>query len=259
MSRELGQRVLVENRAGGSGLIGTEATIRGEHDGYTLLVGGLATMVLLPAAKPGHYDPLKDVVPLSQIWYSPQVLAARGTLRFRSAADLVSYAKANPGGLNFGSAGNGTVTHLAILLFAKEARISITHVPYRSTALWLNDAIADRIDGGFGDVKTLLPHIETKAITPLAVTVSERAPQLPDIPTVGEIGLPEVQTENWFGLMALARTPPAILERLKTAVVAAQSDPAYRAALGKLGAMSGKPGPAELSGVIANDCAGFRP
>ena len=115
----------------------------------------------------------------------------------------------------------------------------------------MNDAIADRIDGGFGDVKTLLPHIETKAITPLAVTVSERAPQLPDIPTVGEIGLPEVQTENWFGLMALARTPPAILERLKAAVVAAQSDPAYRAALGKLGAMSGKPGPTELSGVIA--------
>ena len=196
LSRELGQRVLVENRAGGSGMIGTEATIRGEHDGYTLLVGGLATMVLLPAAKPGHYDPLKDVVPLSQIWYSPQVLAARGSLRFRSAADLVSYAKANPGGLNFGSAGNGTVTHLAILLLAKEARINITHVPYRSTALWLNDAMAERIDGGFGDVKTLLPHIETKAITPLAVTVSERAPQLPDIPTVGEVGLPEVQTET---------------------------------------------------------------
>ena len=259
LARELGQRVLVENRAGGSGMIGTEATIRGEHDGYTLLVGGLATMVLLPAAKPGHYDPLKDVVPLSQIWYSPQVLAARGTLRFRSAADLVSYAKANPGGLNFGSAGNGTVTHLAILLLAKEAGINITHVPYRSTALWLNDAIADRIDGGFGDVKTLLPHIETKAITPLAVTVSERAPQLPDVPTVGEVGLPEVQTENWFGLMALARTSPAILERLKAAVAAAQSDPAYRATLARLGAMSGKPGPAELSIVIANDARRFSP
>ena len=142
LARELGQRVLVENRAGGSGIIGTEATIRGEHDGYTLLVGGLATMVLLP----GEAGPLRSAQgrrpALSEIRYSPQVLAARGTLRFRSAADLVSYAKPNPGGLNFGLAGNGTVTHLAILLLAKEAGINITHVPYRSTALWLNHAIA---------------------------------------------------------------------------------------------------------------------
>jgi tripartite-type tricarboxylate transporter receptor subunit TctC len=259
LARELGQRVIVENRAGGSGLIGTEATIRADHDGYTLLVGGSATIVLLPVTKPGQYDPHKDLIPISQIWYSPQVLVSRSSLGFKSAADLVSFAKLNPAKLNFGSAGNGTVTHLGILLLAKEANISITHVPYRSTALWLNDAIADRIDGGFADVKTVLPHIEAKSITPLAVTAPARVAQLPDTQTIAEIGLPEVQTDNWFALMGLGRTPPAIIERLKTAVAAAQSDPAYRTALDKLGAMSGTPGPDALRTLIANDVRRFTP
>jgi tripartite-type tricarboxylate transporter receptor subunit TctC len=259
LGRRLGQRVVVENRPGGAGMIGTEAAIRGEHDGYTLLIGGLASIVLLPAAKPGEYEPRKSLVPLSQVWYSPQILASRRKLGFHTAGDLVAYAKANPGKLNFGSAGTGTVTHLAIMLLSKEAGIDITHVPYRSTALWLTDAMADRIDAGFGDIKTLLPHIESKVITPLAVSVPERAPQLPQVPTVNESGLPGVQTENWFGIMALADTPPVIIDRLKAAIGAAQADPAYAAALEKVGGTAGKTGPAALAATIENDVKRFTP
>jgi tripartite-type tricarboxylate transporter receptor subunit TctC len=259
LGRQLGQRVIVENRPGGAGAIGTEAAIRSEHDGYTLLVGGLASMVLLPATKPEDQHPLKNLVPLSQIWYSPQILAARSSLNFHSAGDLVTYAKANPGKLNFGSAGIGTVTHLAILLLGREAGIDITHVPYRSTALWLTDALAGRIDAGFGDIKTLLPHIEAKAIIPLAVTVSKRAPQIPQVPTVNEVGLPGVYTENWFGILALRGTPGPILDRLKSAVATAQADPEYAAALHKVGGTSGKVGAEALAGVIEADIKRFVP
>lgn len=259
LSRELGQRVVVENRPGGGGTVGTEAAIRGDHDGYTLLVGGVASLVLLPGFRPGEYEPQKQVVPLTQIWYSPQILAARSKLGMKSAKDMVAHAKANPGKLTFGSAGNGTVTHLAILLLEREAGVTVTHVPYRSTALWLTDALGDRIDAGFGDVRTLLPHIRKGGLTPLAVTVPERAPQLPDVPTTAEAGLPGVLTENWFGLMALAGTPADAIEKLRKAVVAAQADKAYQALLAKAGASAGKPGPAELQRLIDADVERFMP
>jgi tripartite-type tricarboxylate transporter receptor subunit TctC len=259
LGRQLGQRVIVENRPGGAGMIGTEATIRGEHDGYTLLVGGLASMVLIPATKPDDQQPLRGLVPLSQIWYSPQILAARSDLNFHTAGDLVTYAKSHPGKLNFGSAGIGTVTHLAILLLGKEAGIDITHVPYRSTALWLTDALGGRIDAGFGDIKTLLPHIESKVITPLALTVFERSPQIPEVPTVKEVGLPGVYTENWFGIMALRDTPSPVLDRIKRAMDAAQSDPEYAAALQKVGGTAGKVGPEALANVIEADIKRFAP
>jgi tripartite-type tricarboxylate transporter receptor subunit TctC len=259
LSRQFGQPVVVENRSGGGGLVGTEAGLRATPDGYTLVVGGMATLVLLPAVRPTLYDVQKDFVPLTQIWYAPQILAVRPTLGIKALPDLVAAAKADPGKLSFGSAGNGTVTHLAIMLFEQEAKLKVTHVPYRSTALWLNDAIGSQIDGGFGDLQTLTPHIQAGTIIPLAVSVPRRVRQLPNVPSFSELGLPGIHTENWFGLMALAQTPANVLTRLKSALEAAQVDPVYIASLAKLGGDAGQPGGEALKGLIAGDAVRFGP
>jgi len=259
LSRQLGQPVIVENRSGGGGLVGTETGLRATPDGYTLLVGGVATLVLLPAVRPTVYDVQKDFVPLTQIWYAPQILAVRPTLGMKALPDLVAAAKADPGRLSFGSAGNGTVTHLAIMLFEQKAELKVTHVPYRSTALWLNDAIGNQIDGGFGDLQTLTPHIQAGTIVPLAVSVPRRVRQLPNVPSFAEMNLPGVHTENWFGLMALAQTPAYVLTRLKSALDAAQADPIYVAGLAKLGGDAGQPGGEALKSLIAGDAVRFGP
>jgi tripartite-type tricarboxylate transporter receptor subunit TctC len=235
LQKQLGQPIVIENRPGASGVPATELVVSGANDGYTLVVGGIAPIVLVPAVRKLRYDVDKDLVPLGLIWRSPQVLAVRASLDVKTVADLIAYAKANPSKLTIGSAGIGTITHLANELFRREAGISFTHVPYRSTSNSITDLMGGQIDAIFGDVAILSPQVKAGSIRPLAITAARRSPLLPDLPTTAEAGLPEVQTEVWYGLLAPARTPAPVLARLKAAVKAAQSDPDYRAALLKFG------------------------
>ncbi len=259
LSRQLGQSVIIENRSGGGGRIGTEAALQAEPDGYTLAVGGTATLVVIPAVQQVRYDPLKDFIPLGQIFYAPPMLVVRSSLGLKTMPEIVARAKADPGRLTVGSAGVGTNSHVAILLWAREAGVQVTHVPYRSTPLWVNDAIGGQIDSGFGEWKSLAGQIEAGGLTPIAVTSTKRIAQLPNLPTMAEIGLPGVHTENWFGLMALAKTPPAIVERLKIAVRAAQTDPAYLAALARDKSTAGEPGADAFAKVVEGDVARMAP
>jgi tripartite-type tricarboxylate transporter receptor subunit TctC len=235
LQKQLGQPIVIENRPGASGVPATEGVVSGANDGYTLVVGGIAPIVLVPAVKKLRYDVDKDLVPLGLIWRSPQVFAVRTSLDVRTVADFIAYAKANPNKLTVGSAGIGTITHLANELFRREAGISFTHVPYRSTSNSITDLMGGQIDAIFGDVAILSPQVKAGSIRPLAITATRRSPLLPDLPTMAEAGLPEVQTEVWYGLLAPARTPAPVLARLKDAVKAAQLDPDYRAALLKFG------------------------
>jgi tripartite-type tricarboxylate transporter receptor subunit TctC len=235
LQRQLGQSVVIENRPGASGVPGTESVVSGANDGYTLVVGGIAPIVLVPAVKKLRYDVERDLVPLGLIWRSPQVLAVRTSLDVRTVADFIAYAKTHPGRLTVGSAGVGTITHLANELFRREAGITFTHVPYRSTSNSVTDLMGGQIDAIFGDVAILSPQVKAGAIRALAITAAKRSPLLPDLPTMAEAGLPDVETEVWYGLLAPARTPAPVLERLKAAVKGAQLDPDYRAALMKLG------------------------
>ena len=235
LQKQLGQPIVIENRPGASGVPGTEAVVAGANDGYTLVVGGIAPIVLVPAVKKLPYDVDTDLVPLGLIWRSPQVLAVRASLNVNSVQDFVAYAKAHPGQVTVGSAGIGTITHLANELFKREAGISFTHVPYRSTSNSVTDLMGGQIDAIFGDVAILAPQVKAGSIKPLAITAAKRSPLLPDVPTMVEAGWPNVQTEVWFGLLAPARTPAPVLARLKAAVQAAQLDPDYRAALLKFG------------------------
>lgn len=235
LRRQLGQPIIIENRPGASGVPGTEAVVFGPNDGYTLVVGGIAPIVLVPAVKKLRYDVDTDLVPLGLIWRSPQVFAVRSSLNMKTVGDFIAYAKSNPDKLTIGSAGVGTVTHLANELLRLEAGINFTHVSYRSTSNSITDLIGGQIDAIFGDVAILAPQVKAGAIKGFAITAASRSPLLPELPTMIEAGLPNIQTEVWFGLLAPARTPAPILGRLKEAVRAAQMDPDYRAGLLKYG------------------------
>jgi tripartite-type tricarboxylate transporter receptor subunit TctC len=253
LRRQLGQPVVIENRPGASGVPGTEAVVQSEPDGYTLVVGGIAPIVLVPAVKQLRYDVSRDLVPLGLIWRSPQVLAVRAALGASTVAEFVDHARKNAGRATIGSAGVGTVTHLAGELFKREAGIELVHVPYRSTSNSLTDLIGGQIDAIFGDVAILSPHVKSGAIRALAVTSPDRSLLLPDLPTMAEAGYPNVQTEVWFGLLASAKTPAPVLERLKTAVRNAQQDPAYVKSLAEFGTTLNEPGAGPFADFIRRE------
>jgi len=242
LRRQLGQSLVIENRPGACGIPAVEALVHGEADGYTLLVGGIAPIVLIPPIQKVRYDVEKDLVPLGLIWRSPQVFAVSTKVGVASVTEFAARAKANPGKLTIGSAGNGTVTHLANELLRREAGIDFIHVPYRSTANSLTDLVGGHIDAIFGDVAILQPQVQAGSIKALAITSTERSPLLPDLATTAEVGFPKVQTEVWYGLMAPSRAPAAVLSRLENAVAAAQADPAFKEALSKYGINAPPPG-----------------
>lgn len=259
LERQLGQPLIVENRSGAGGVIGTEAAARAPADGYTLLVSMASTFSIIPAVKKASYDPTKDFVPLGQIWYAPQALVVRSNSSLKTIGELVAYAKANPDRLSFASAGNGTSTHLSILLLAREAGIKVIHVPYRSGGQSVADVLGGQVEAVFSDISAMVPHIQTGALRALAVTAPQRSPLLPNVPSMAEAGLPGVSTINWFGLHALAGTPPAVLERLKAAVRAAQLDPAYKAALAKNAMTTGTVGAERFAEMIREEAQRLAP
>ena len=259
LGRQLGQTVVVENRSGAGGVIGTEAASRAQADGYTLVVSMASTFTIIPAVKKASYDPTKDFVPLGQIWYAPQALVVRPQSSIKTVAELVAYAKANPGKFSFASAGGGTTTHLSIVLLSREAGINVIHVPYRSGGQAVVDVLSGQVDAVFSDITALTPLINAGTLTALAITAPQRSPLLPNTPTMAESGLPGVRTINWFGLHAPARTPPAVLERLKTAVRAAQMDPAYQASLAKNANTTGTVGAERFGEMVQEEAQRLAP
>ena len=259
LSRHLGQPLIAENRPAASGISGTEAVALGNADGYTLLLGGIAALALIPPVEKVRYDVEKDFAPLGLIWRSPQVFAVRSTLDVKSVPEFVAYAKANPGKVTFGSAGIGTVTHLAGELLMRESGINLVHVPYRSTANSLTDLIGGHIDAIFGDVAILEPQVKSGTIRALAITSPERSPLLPDLVTMGEAGFPGVRTEVWYGLLASSRTPAPMLDTLRKAVAAAQTDPAFAESLAKFGIRPPDPGAEAFAKFIREETARWKP
>jgi tripartite-type tricarboxylate transporter receptor subunit TctC len=234
LRKHFSQPVVVENRPAAGGVPGTEFVAQSAHDGYTLLLGGIAGLALIPPVQKVRYA-VDDFAPLGLIWRSPQVFAVRNGLPVKTAAEFVAYAKANPGKLTYGSAGIGTVTQLAGELLQRETGIKLVHVPFRSTVNSLTDLMGEHIDMIFGDVAVLRPHVQRQAVKALGITSYERSPLLPDLITMKEAGFPAVHTEVWYGLLAQARTPANALTALRTAVTAAQRDPEFAARLEKFG------------------------
>ena len=222
MSVQLGQPVQVENRGGAGGIIGIDAVAKAAPDGYTLGLGnatGMSAAQFMTDKMP--FDSDRDLAHLTMVVRVPEVLVASAKLGFANAAALVAYAKANPGKLNYGSAGASSIIRLACELFKIEAGIDMVHVPYKGIGPAVIDLIAGQVQVTIADVPAVLQQIRAGALKPLAITSSKRVPMLPEVPTMAEVGYPKVLSDNWYGLIAPAATPPEVQRRLHAAAVAA--------------------------------------
>jgi tripartite-type tricarboxylate transporter receptor subunit TctC len=227
MGDQLGQTVVVENVGGVGGTLGVDRAAKATPDGYTLVLNSGSTVSIAPFSMTNlPYDVKKDLAFISTVVLVPEVLVVNPSLPVNSLKELVAHAKANPGKVNFASAGGGTVTHLAGELLKVEAGINIIHVPYKGAAPAVTDMLGGQVQMGVFDVPVLLAHIKAGKLKPLAVTTARRTPTLPDVPTTGELGYPKVISDNWYGLIGAAAIPASIRKRLNTAAVTALRQPA---------------------------------
>ena len=246
----LGQAVVPDNRVGATGTIAHELVARAAPDGYTIAVSGTSPLVLAPHQYKGlPYDPLKDFAYLSCAGTTPFVLDVNPALPVHDVRELVAYAKANPGKLNFGSAGVGNSAHLAGELFKRVTGVDMVHVPYKGNALAMTDLVSGQIQVLFDPVQTSLPQIRAGRVRPLAVTSKTRFAELPDLPTVAESGYPTYQFVVWYAFIAPAGTPAPVVARLNDEINKVLRDPAMQARFRAQGA--------DLTQSTPEECAGF--
>jgi len=226
MARELGQPFVVDNRGGAGGAIGAKAIADAAPDGYTLGVATVSTHVVNPVVqKDLRYDALKDFTFISQIAAVPNVVSVHPSVPAKNLAELIDHARRNPGKLNFGTPGVGSLGHLLGETFKYSAKVDLTHVPYRGAGPALNDALAGQVQVFFDNLPSSLPHTQSGKLRALAVGNGTRVPSLAAVPTFAEAGHPLVNDPSWFGLIAPARVPPEIAARVHGALVAALKQP----------------------------------
>ena len=257
LGRDLKQSVVIDNRAGAQGAIGTEAAARSDPDGYTLLFSAESVFVLNPLLyKKLSYDPAKDFRVLAIVTDQPAILEINPSVPARTVAELVAYAKQNPGKLNFGSAGTGGSAHLGGEMFRQMAGIDMVHVPYKGMAPALQDVISGNIQVLFDSLGTALPPVNAGLVRAIAVGSAKRVEQLPDLPTIAESGYPEYVTSTWYGIAAPSNVPDDILQKLKASLDRAMSDAVFRASLDKIGFTSlGPKSQSEIDKFVAADVA----
>jgi len=224
LSERLGQIIVVDNRAGAGGSIGAELAARADPDGHTLLMAS-ASFVVHPLLYRARYDPLRDFVPISQVSRQPYVLIVHPSVPAASVRELVAYAKANPGRLNYASAGNGSLIHLTTELFKSATGIDIIHVPYKGMGATYADMLAGRIQTAFPSIISVLPHLKTGKLRALGVTSRARAPALPDTPTLQEAGVPGFDVTQWYGVLAPAKTPRTLTSMLQKEIAVVLQQP----------------------------------
>jgi tripartite-type tricarboxylate transporter receptor subunit TctC len=252
---DLNASIVVENRPGGSGIIGTVAVARAEPDGHTLVLGTNQTHATNQSLiKNCPYDAVKDFAPVAGIAAMPHVLVVRKSLAVASVGDVVAMATAKPGMLTFGSTGNGSGAHLAGELFKTKASIDMLHVPFKGLSPMLTELLADRIDLSIAPLPGLIgQQIQTGAVRALALASAQRVPQLASVPTFAEGGVADVEADAWSALFAPAKTPPAVIERLYRMVSAALSKDAVRASMLKQGIPAALKTPAEISAMLPRE------
>jgi tripartite-type tricarboxylate transporter receptor subunit TctC len=223
---KLGQPVVVDNRPGAGGSIGVEAASRQAPDGYTLIYGTQGTQAAnLALYKNIRYDPVKDFVPVHAMSETPLILVINPNRPFKTVPELIAYAKANPGKLNFGSAGPGTGTHLTAELFQVATGTKMTHVPYKGSSPALTDLMAGNLDLMFDYPVVVMPFVQAGKLKPLAMTGRARLSVMPEVPTVGELGFPRAESSAWSAVFVPAKTPPEVVKKLGDAIALAIVDP----------------------------------
>jgi tripartite-type tricarboxylate transporter receptor subunit TctC len=253
----LGQQVVVEDVTGAGGTIGATRVARADPDGYTFVMGNLGTHAAsLGTYQNLAYDPRTDFEPVILVASTPMVLVTRKTLAVHNLDETIAYAKANKGKTTMGSAGVGSISHLTLLLFNHLTGAEVVHVPYRGLSEATNDLLGGQIDLLFDQVVTATPHIANAGENPIVVTIPQRAPSIPNVPSATEAGQPKLQTVAWSALFAPKRTPASVIARINGAVQKAMEDPAIGKRLGEIGADIPPPAqrsPEALRGLVNSE------
>lgn len=254
LAAALGQSVVVENKGGANGTIGAMAVKKSTADGYTLFMQYSGYHVITPyvssAPLPWNTD---DFVPIANVISAPQVIVVRADLPIKSMAELVAYAKANPGKLNYASSGNGSLQHVTGAMLEQQTGIKMTHVPYKGTGPALTDLVGGQVDLTFGTPPPFVPHIQSGKLRAIAVTSKKRLPSMPDVPTTAEAGMPKLNPTSWFALFAPAKTPKPVIDKLTAEVGKILATPAIKQKAIDLGAEADYMNPKELAEMVKQE------
>lgn len=235
MSKRLGQQVVVENKPGAGATIGSELVAKAPADGYTLLLASQTNAISASLYRALAYDPVEDFAPISLIGREPGVLVVIPALPVNTVAEFVAYAKARPGKVDYASSGNGSGQHLFMALFASMTDLKLNHVPYRGSGQATTDLLGGTVSASIPGTAGMVAHVKAGKLRALAVTGAKRSPQLPDVPTMAEAGVPGYEAYVWLGLMAPKATPQSVITRLNREVVAALATPEVRAYMATAG------------------------
>lgn len=256
LSETLGQQVVVENRGGGGGSVGADNAAKATPDGYTLLLGSIATHAVNPALyKKLPYDHIKDFAPVSLIGTVPNVLVVHPSLPVKTFAEFVTYAKANPGKINYGSSGVGSPPHLSMELLRSLTGINLVHVPYKGAGPALADLLGGQVQSMCTSLAGQITYIRAGRVRALGVTTAKRNPQLPDVPTIVESGVPGYEVTIWYGVFAPAKTPAAIVQKLNAEMNKALNAPEMKERMAQQGMDPAPSTPAELAAFVKAESA----
>jgi tripartite-type tricarboxylate transporter receptor subunit TctC len=258
LSQALGQPVVVENRPGAGGNIGTDSVAKSAPDGYTLVSVGPGALIINPLLGKVPYDTLRDFAPVTIMAVAPNALVAHPSFPAKTVAELIALARATPGAINYASGGTGSTPHLAGALFAVMAKVQLTHVPYKGTGPATADLVGGQVQIAFLGIPTVLPHIRSGKLRALATTGKRRSPELPGVPTVEEAGVPGYELSPWYGLLAPAGTPRAVVARLSSEVTRIVRAPEMREQLSAQGAEPTGGAPEEFAQTLRSDAATWK-
>ncbi|THD70570.1 MAG: tripartite tricarboxylate transporter substrate binding protein [Bradyrhizobium sp.] len=236
MSEIIRQPVIIDNRSGQAGVLGTDLVAKAKPDGYTVAISSAGALAITSSLEKISYEPLKDLQPITLVAEVPEMLVVATSVPATNMKELIEFARAHPGKLNFASTGVGSMPHLAAELLKLTAKIDIVHVPYRGAAPAVTDMLGQQVQMVFLDLPVLLPQIKTGALRPIAIGARERAPTAMEVPTTAEVGMPDLLIQNWYGMVAPAGTPPDIVAALNRIATEAMGDPAVKEKLASQGA-----------------------
>jgi tripartite-type tricarboxylate transporter receptor subunit TctC len=250
MSELIKQPVLIDNRGGQAGVLGTDAVAKANPDGYTIGITSASSLAISPSMEKVPYDARKDFAPVTLVVTVPEMLVVASNVPAKNMDELVALAKAQPGKLNFASSGPGSLPHLAGELLKLTAKIDVVHVPYRGAAPAINDLLGQQVQMTFLDLPVILPHIKAGTLRPIALGAPQRAPTAPDVPTTAEVGMPGLRIENWYGMLAPAKTPAQIVTTLNRIANEAMADPGIKQKLADQGLTVAGDTPEHFRGFI---------
>ena len=260
LSTALGQQVVVENRPGAGGVVGSDYVAKAAPDGYTLIMGNAGSHGINAAVYSKlPYDIQKDFAPVSQVAVAPNVMVINPSVPASTVAEFIAYAKANPGKLSYASGGNGSSAHMSMELFKSMSGIDIQHVPYKGSSPALTDVVSGQVVAFIGNMPPTVPLIKAGKLKALAVTTRSRSALMPELPTISEAGLPGYETVAWFGVLAPAGTPPEVVNKLSAEIGKIAKSPEIREKLVAMGAEPVGSTPEEFKAVIDRDIAKWKP